>query len=713
MQRLVAFVSALVLVILVQQWTHGRRRTGSSTVMTPVSLPAATPRGAHPRLLLDAPAIARLKEAAKKRTPAWETVHEKCDQNVSGQERSGYQGFDWAYAMQELALCWYATGDKAYAKTAVLYFSSLLYDLESVGDRKGGDKKIESDSGYPMRTHGVYLALGFDWLHDSPGMTPQLRADALGRLKTWLGWYYAKGYHRDAPGTNYFLGYLTAQMMAGLGTWGETPAAAEWLSDGRDRMMGKMLLPFLATSFAGGDYPEGWQYGELYAAEIAMIAEAYRTATGVPLAKDIPWLSEVIKHHNHALQPGGLAVYDGGDWSDRPCKPSRVGLSMIANALEPVSPDRAAEARYVLKQMMPESDQVRWMSLLAERPGGREIDLRSGKQASLHIPSTGLSLMRSGWDAQAVFASMVAGPHLVEDHQHHDQGHFELWRGNEALLVDGADYGSYGTINHNSLLVWDGGKVLNYSPNQGDWGSTPLRTLRFTDDSDSVLVVGDLADAYVPACAPREGCTKRAVDSAIRIMVYVRPQTLWIEDRIKLRDFVDGASWLGHTQVKPIVDKRRVQAVNGGSRLEMEALLPENLSFTSVRQPTVADKGYAQQDNPWGDSIYRLELRTHGGGEHRFMVVAQALGAKDPARPVTAIKGTHLDGGATGGVAVLFSDGGEGSAEVPRGTRVARVAGLDAKQEWTLSATGCQVSLRKTGRPASNGMLKVSTDGCR
>lgn len=668
----------------------------------------------HPRLLLDGAARERLKAAAKRGTPAWQAVHEKCEENVAGNEQSGYHGFDWAYAMAELALCWHATGEARYAKTAVRYFGALVHDLERVGDGQGGDKKIADDHGYPIRTHGVYAALGYDWLHDAPDMTPKLQKAALARLAAWLAWYRKSGYHNDAPGTNYFIGYATTQLLAGLAAEGETPEAAEWLRDGRDRLWGKLLLPVLTTQIAGGDFPEGWQYGELYAAQIALVAEAHRTAKGTAIAGPLAWLRDVIQHHLHALLPSGLQVHDGGDWGDRPCKPSRIGLSMIAHVLDAAWPERAAEARFVANRLLPaEADQVRWMTLVAERPGGRESDPRTGRPASLHIPSTGLSLMRSGWDVGAVWVSMSAGPHLVEDHQHYDKGHFELWRGDDALLVTGADYGTYATLNHNTLLVHDRGKVLNYSPNQGDWGRETVRTTHFADDGEAVIAVGDITDAYLPQCASSDGCKKRAVDQVVRTLVFVRPQTLWIDDRVKVRDFVDGVSWLGHTQVVPTVEKRRVRAQNGDSRLEMEVLLPEDAAFTSVKQPTQPDQTHATQDNPWSDHIFRLELRTRGPGAHRFLVVSQALGTKEPARPVKPIRGTHLDGGVAAAEAVLFSDGNEGSAEAPRGTRTARVVGLDVKRPWTLSAAGCKVTLRKGGAPAKTGMIKVALDACR
>ena len=89
---------------------------------------------------------------------------------------------------------------------------------------------VESDSGYAIRSYGVYTALAYDWLHDAPGMTPALRQKMVERLRVWIPWYQEKGYLRDNPFANYFWGYFTALNLAALATAGENPDADDWLA---------------------------------------------------------------------------------------------------------------------------------------------------------------------------------------------------------------------------------------------------------------------------------------------------------------------------------------------------------------------------------------------------------------------------------------------------------------------------------------------------
>ncbi len=707
-RRWLVSASALCLVALVQQWTHGR----GGTEVAPASRPlpketvAGVPSGAHPRLLLDGPTRQRLTASAKASTPAWKVVVAHCDRYADGSERSGYQGFDWAYALAELSLCWHATGQRRYSDGALIYLGALLDDKERVGDHLGGDKRIESDSGYAARTIGVYAALGYDWLHDAPGMTAAFRARIVARLTTWLGWYRERGYHRDQPGTNYFLGYAATQILAGLALSGEAAVADTWLNDARQRLLGTLLLPFLRVVFRGGDYPEGWQYGELYAAQLSLIAEAWRTATGVPLAARLPWLADVPTHHLHALLPDGSSVYDGGDWSNRPARGSRMGLTLVAHALESVAPDRASVARFVLSQTK-NAEGVAWMELLAERPAATAVSDPRGP-TSLHLPSTGLSLMRSAWTPEAVFASFMAGPHLVEDHQHFDQGHFELWRGGDALLVDGADYGSYGTINHNSLLIDDKKRVLDYSPNQGAWGWN-VRTTHFQDDGQVAIAVGDLTDAYRPACI-RDGCDTRVVERIIRTFVYLRPSMIVIEDRVSLVNASDGVTFVAHTMSAPTIDKTRATATVGASRVDVVAITDQ--AFSVAKQPTLPDKGYAVQDNPWGP-IWRLSLpSTVGAKDRRFVVAAQANDRATTAS-IMPLHGEHLDGVAAGQRAIVFAVS-TGHVTLPAQTRSVQLLSLDPQRGYSARADGCNLTLSDGAtHPNPAGILQVEVPACR
>lgn len=674
-------------------------------------------RAGHPRLLLDDAARARLKQAAARGTPAWRATQARCQQTADGKADGGYWAFDWGHAMADLALCWYATGDARYAGSALQYFRQILDDEKEAGDHKGGAKVVTNDSGYPMRTYPVYTALGYDWLHDAPGMTPALRAKAADRLRGWIDWYERSGYHRDEPGGNYFMGYYTAVALAGLALDGESPEAPRWRRLAEDQLGARLLRPFLRDKMQGGDYAEGWQYGELYTAELSIIAEATRTATGVSLAAQIPWLAEVVKHHLYALQPGGATVYDAGDWSDRPARPSRLALAGLALALDGVNPQAAAQARFQLTHLPPDVEETGWITMLAERPGAPQSDPKIGAPLGYHAGGTGLTLWRSGFGPGDLFVGFVAGPHLVEDHQHYDQGHFELWRGPDALLIDGADYATYASINHNTLLIDDGGRVLDYSPNQGDFGDA--KTVRLGDDGVLAVAVGDLTGAFFPACAPHSGCTDRVVKSVVRTMAYLRPATLFVSDRIELVNPKDGVTFLLHTTVAPSVRDGRLTAIVGGSRLDAVAIEPARASVRVAKQPTRPDTGHGVQDNPWGP-IWRAEIDSPRGlAQRRFIEVLAASAAGAPAAEVLPVAGDGLRGAAVGDAthrqAVLFPEGlAGGRATLPAGTGRVFVVGLDPAAGYRVQAQGCAVSVAAGGseRPGSGGSVARDLVGC-
>ncbi|HLK40509.1 MAG TPA: hypothetical protein VKU41_27340, partial [Polyangiaceae bacterium] len=61
-------------------------------------IPATAP-GNHPRLLLDADALARLTNSARRKTDAWNAVLSRADEAIAAPIKSGYQGFEWADAV--------------------------------------------------------------------------------------------------------------------------------------------------------------------------------------------------------------------------------------------------------------------------------------------------------------------------------------------------------------------------------------------------------------------------------------------------------------------------------------------------------------------------------------------------------------------------------------------------------------------------------------
>ena len=688
----------------------------------PENLHLDRPAGPARRILLDSAALERLRDAARGRTPAFQNLIQRCADALEHPVDSGYQGFEWADDVASLSLAWHATGDAKYADAAVRYLNALLDDRYAVGDGKGGAAVVTYDSGYGIRTFGAYSALAYDWLRDAPAMTPGLRAHVLERLGQWLDWYGREGYLRDHPTANYYWGYLTTLSFAGLAASGESAEADAWLVKARDEWS-KRVLPTFREELKGGGWPEGWQYGEYTTAEIALVARAFATGAGIDLVRHLPWLSETVTHHVHALLPDGRSVYDGGTWGEHPAKPSALGLSAISVALEGVDDTRVEEARWMIAHALPPLRREQaFIGLLAERPHGKESSPRARAPASLHLDGQGLSFFRSDWSPSATWVSFQAGPPLAEDHQDADQGHFEFVRGADSLLVDGGDSEGSATINHNTLLIDDQGRHMNYPPNQGVWGKG-VRTTRFGDDGTVASVAGDIGEAYAPSCAA-DGCKTRSVERAVRTIVYVRPSLLVMDDRVELERPEYAVAWAVHLTAAPTIDRGTASSVVGGSRVDVQTLEPEGARAEALREPTPSGDGPHRADHPWGP-MWRLEVRGTGGTEKRgFLNVITADRAEAQAPPARAVSGKGLrgavvrtDGRAT---AVLFADK-DGAGEVQLGgpTALVVIAGLEPGRRYRVSAdsaASCTVRVASGGADAlaagPGGFVRLATPGC-
>ena len=676
------------------------------------------------RILLDERRLSLLRQARERSTPAWKYVQTRCDNANASAFKSGFHGFDWADVTASLALCWHATGEREYADGAIRYLNAMLDDRYVVGDGQGGASMVTHNSGYGIRAVGAYSALAYDWLRDAPGMTPELRKKITGRLGDWLAWYGEKGYLRDQPISNYFWGYLTTLSLAGLAAYGEAPEAEAWLSLAKDELWSKKVLPAFRQSLRGGNWPEGWQYGEYTGFEVAFVAKAFQTAAGVDLVRKLPWLGEAVDYHVQALLPDRRSVYDGGTWGEHPAKPSALSLSGIVIALEGIDDTRVAEARFMIANDLPPLRREQsWVGLLAERPGAPQRDPRKGEATSFHAPASGLTFARSDWSATAVFTSFQAGRPIAVDHQDKDQGHFVLWRGSDGLLIDGGGGEGAATINHNTLLVDDGGRHLNYTPNQGVWGHA-VRTTRVGDDGVVVLAVGDIGEAYAPACV-RQNCKERAVEKAVRTFVYVRPSLVVMEDRVLLEEPSYGVTWAAHTTVEPTVTGDVVSAVVGQSRVDVRALLPAARQIQILREPAGSGKGPHRMNAPWGP-MWRTEIsgaRTLREREFlHFITVDDKSGTPPPARAITGegLRGAvgRVDGKR---MAVLFAASPEGGSIALDGAAdLVAVVGLEPAARYRVeldSAANCTFKLRPAregnGLAANaGGFLRVGASGC-
>jgi hypothetical protein len=689
------------------------------TGLGPTRLLGAQPAGAR-RILLDQPALTRLREAAKSNSETYTFVLARADEALAKPLASGYQGFEWADAVAHLALVWQATGDERYAAGALRYLHALLDDRFEVGDHKGGSEVVRADSGYGIRTFGAFTALGYDWLRDAPGVDAGLRDRVLARLTAWLDWYKTDGYLHDHPLANYYWGYLTTLSFAGLALAGETKQGDAWLALAREELT-ERALPALRDELRGGGWPEGFQYGEYTGAEIALVAEAFRTGAAVEVARQCPWLGELVAHHTHALLPDERTVYDGGTWGEHPALPSALGLAGATIALEAVGDPRVPEARWLLRHALPPLRREQaFIGLLADRPGASERSPR-GPATSLHLQGQGLSFARSAWSKDATWVSFQAGPRLSEDHQDADQGHFELFRGADGLLVDGGNSEGSATINHNTLLIDDGGRHLDYPPNQGVFGADRVKMTRFEDDGTVVMATGDIGEAYAPSCA-RDGCKARSVERAVRTLAYVRPLLLVVSDEVVLERGSYGVTWAAHLTKQPTLSGDTATAIVGGSRVDVVTLEPREAKHAAPREPTPSGEGSHRANAPWGP-MWRLEVESpRGATERRFLHVISAgpaNAAAPSARLVEApgVSGATIENGGRRTV-VLFL-GSKAGAPVGLGGPADEVvvAGLEPGRSYAAVVdAGCALRVTEGGagakRVGPGGFLRLAARSC-
>jgi hypothetical protein len=230
-----------------------------------------------------------------------------------------------------------------------------------------------------------------------------------------------------------------------------------------------------------------------------------------------------------------------------------------------------------------------------------KADLRQFR-LSHFSPGAGCVFARSSWDDDATYFFFHCGDRFTS-HQHLDAGHFDIFK-YEELAGDGGQYDYFAsdhtvnyylrTIAHSTLLVYDpqetwpriragnvtgndGGQHHNWPNHNGaandadDWlehrevydiADIPA----FEDHGNYLYVAADATRAYSPA----------KLDYFTRQIVYLRPDTVMIFDRVKSKNAGFKKTWLLQAMRQPVSQPPHLVITHGRGRLFIETLLPEN-----------------------------------------------------------------------------------------------------------------------------------------
>jgi hypothetical protein len=687
--------------------------------------------GGRSRILLSDERMQAMKALAKSNHPTWGKVVRRCKEGSDASIDSGYEGWDWGEVMLACALLYKTTGNDGNAKTALKYFNALMDDRLKVGDGKGGDEVVRHDSGYPIRTYGFLGAIGYDWLRDAPGMSIELKKKAIGRFVSWTTWFKEKGYHHDLAISNYYAGYFGAIAMAGIAGEGDDPRASE-LRKRAQEMFHKEIVPEF-KKIHGGQWPEGWQYGGLVVDVISIYVDAETRANPAkPLLDEVPWLKEMVSYRNHALLPDAKHVYDNGDWSVKPAlaTPSEMYGAIVAlKSGDPLAKNARGLAK--LAKAGKENDvAMAWLEALAEDPSQESIDPRKG-ETSYFARGTGEVFGRTDWSTNASWVSLQSGP-VFSDHQHADQGHFEVVRGADALIVDPGAYAAFSTSSHNTILIDDNGDAMNYPPNQSPI-AREAKIARFEDAGPFVYALADFGSAYTPLHYDDD--KKKSVNRAERELVFSRTPVggtahsarVVIYDRISLTKGAYAVTWAAHSWAEARLQGSAVRISAGKSAATVTTLTPAGQTATLVAEPhSKSTDAWYNNEVADGMKSIRIEVASpKGETERRFLHAITVGAAEDKAVVPTHIDGTGVEGAAIEGEAYVFTTGKPHSEAVavsykaPALTIRHLVVGLAPGGKYGISmandgAADCRVSLAPGGGSSASaaGTIAIDSHGC-
>lgn len=454
------------------------------------------PRGPHPRMLLDGKLQAGWAEQAKLPHGPVVGAIKLCAAARDGHDydSAGYQGAQWAKALQACLVAWAATRNHDDAQTAIHFMTALLDDLAQIDDKAGGDAAASRDDGYALRNLGPYTALAYDWLHDQ--LTPDQRAHARARWKAWLARYLEKGYRPHDPGSNYQAGYITAATLIAVAQAGEAgDDGAQLWKTVADTIWAKEMAPALADTgiLRGGDWPEGWQYGPLSVAEYALAMRVARGA-GIEVNGAGSWLHALLLRHVYGLSPSdGVYALADTEAEQPTLKPNVLVLDAIA--LGDAAPDDRRYAKGELSRLrLTDEDALLYDALagVGEKPA---VIPRASWPTAYLAEGTGTLYARTRWDDRAIWFVASCRGGMDRDHRHPDAGNFVLSRGRDDVIVDPSPYGSQSTLTSNAPTVRSPQLPHDYQPSQAPWGA-PAFDFVTQRRSGTIAVRCDYTDAF-------------------------------------------------------------------------------------------------------------------------------------------------------------------------------------------------------------------------
>jgi hypothetical protein len=569
----------------------------------------------HPRIYLrdhkDALAAAlTAKQAAAMRLKA------VVDKWLTGGDKAVYNFGAW-----NAALIGQLTGDPKYCAAAINAVDQQVNDATSAV-AGGGDPAVASDDYLGVGDMIGNLAVVYDWCAGS--LSAERRAAWLNYADQavynvwnfmqakwgthgaeWSGWAI------DDPSDNYYYSFLRATMMLGLAAKGDDPKADGWIAMFRDTKIQMELVPAFDADLAGGGSREGTGYGvsmrglfELY--------DLWAGSTGERIADLTPHTQASMTTFMHQIVPTLDRIAPTGDQS-------RDSTAMFFDyhrnylqeliALYPDDPVSARAQALLAASSLPRmaNDFMVAYDFVYANTSVQASTL-DGFATAHYAPGIGEIYARSGWDKDATWVNLIAGPY-TQSHAHQDQGSLMIyksgWLGYDAV-IDSHSGLPQETTAHSLVRLVDGK------------GNTIAQQL----GSSSKLLALHRGTGWLHAAADITPVYKKSsgVTSVQREIVYIEPDTVAVYDRVTTAS--------GGSQVWQLVSP--AAPAIGSPTTFAPAKLAHKLSVQSVSVPaSTAPTSYSFEAQSSGSDFlggFRLD-ETAPSGDNRFVHLLWVDGA--------------------------------------------------------------------------------------
>jgi hypothetical protein len=382
---------------------------------------------------------------------------------------------------------------------------------------------------------------------------------------------------------------------------------------GIDREFRYVAADCLRLAGKGGGYAEGF-YVNYYMCEWLMACMAMKECTGADYLEFVPEfyrqraMASVFEYYPTIREHGTRRSICVGDGRGRFFKLERdraLAANRILVGKYAKDPEHQALNTFLLQTPHVGAFENSWMELLWFDPSVKKGDLKKLK-LSHFSEGPGYVYARSSWEEDATYLFFKCGKRFTA-HQHLDVGHFYIFK-HEELAGEGGHYVDWSgahdinyylrTIAHNSMLIHDpaesfefirgADQIANDGGQKYPWPGTCFRhngdggdadqwrrhrelmdiadMLAFEDKGTYLYCAGDCSAAY----------SGKKLDYFTRQIVFIRPGTFVIFDRVKSKKPAFKKTWLLHAMKPPTGETPNLVVTNGKGRLFVQTVLPAN-----------------------------------------------------------------------------------------------------------------------------------------